>query len=65
MREIDALIIGAGPAGASCAIGLAKRGWRVAMIDKSIFPRHKTCGGFIGPENQALLSDLGIWSKLL
>jgi len=65
MTEIDALIIGAGPAGTSCALALAKRGWRVVIIDKSTFPRHKTCGGFIGPENQALLSDLGIWSRLL
>ena len=65
MKEFDALIIGAGPAGASCALGLAKRGWKIAIIDKSIFPRHKTCGGFIGPENKSFLSDLGIWSELL
>jgi len=65
MTTVDALIIGAGPAGTSCAATLAKRGWRVVIIDKSTFPRHKTCGGFIGPENKALLSDLGIWSKLL
>jgi flavin-dependent dehydrogenase len=65
MTTVDALIIGAGPAGTSCALGLAKCGWKVVIIDKSTFPRHKTCGGFIGPENKALLSDLGIWSKLL
>jgi len=65
MNEFDALIIGAGPAGASCALGLVKRGWRVVLIDKSIFPRPKTCGGFIGPENEELLTDFGIWPKLL
>jgi flavin-dependent dehydrogenase len=65
MTTVDALIIGAGPAGTSCALGLAKRGWKVVIIDKSTFPRHKTCGGFIGPENKALLTDLGIWPKLL
>jgi len=65
MRVFDALIIGAGPAGASCALGLAKRGWRVVIIDKSTFPRHKTCGGFIGPENKSLLFDLEVWPKLL
>lgn len=64
-RLVDALIIGAGPAGASSALGLAKRGWSVVMIDRSTFPRHKTCGSFIGPENEAFLSDLGIWSKLI
>lgn len=65
MKVFDALIIGAGPAGTSCAFGLAKRGWRVGVIERSAFPRHKTCGGFIGPENKALLSDMGIWHKLL
>ncbi len=64
MNTVDALIIGAGPAGSSCALHLVEHGWRVAMIDKSTFPRIKTCGGFIGPENKALLSDWGIWSKL-
>jgi len=63
--QVDALIIGAGPAGTSCALGLAQRGWRVVIIDRSTFPRHKTCGGFIGPENKLLLMDLGIWSRLL
>ncbi len=65
MRTVDALVIGAGPAGTSCALGLAKRGLKIVIIDRSNFPRHKTCGGFIGPENEVLLSDLGIWSKLL
>ena len=53
--QVDAFIIGAGPAGISCALGLAKRGWNVVIIDKSVFPRQKTCGGFIGPENKAML----------
>ncbi len=65
MTTVDALITGAGPAGTSCALALARSGWRVVIIDKATFPRHKTCGGFIGPENKALLTDLGIWSKLL
>ena len=65
MQSIDALIIGAGPAGTSCALGLIKRGLQVVIIDKSTFPRHKTCGGFIGPENRPLLSGWGIWTKLL
>lgn len=40
----DVTIIGAGPAGTACAIGLANAGLRVALIDKSVFPRDKTCG---------------------
>ena len=40
----DALIIGAGPAGSSAAILLARAGWSVALIEKQRFPRRKVCG---------------------
>ncbi|MDE2028225.1 MAG: NAD(P)/FAD-dependent oxidoreductase [Candidatus Omnitrophica bacterium] len=65
MKKINALIIGAGPAGSSCALGLASAGLKVMLIDKSIFPRPKVCGGFIGPQNQELLSTLGVWQILI
>ena len=42
--KYDIAIIGAGPAGSTCALALKKAGLRVAMIDKAIFPRDKTCG---------------------
>lgn len=38
------VIIGAGPAGASAAISLAKLGHAVEVIDKAEFPRDKICG---------------------
>lgn len=40
----DIVIVGAGPAGASCAIQLAKTGLQVAVMDKASFPRDKICG---------------------
>ncbi len=40
----DVAIIGAGPAGAAAAYFLASQGLRVAILDKSDFPRDKTCG---------------------
>lgn len=43
----DAIIVGAGPAGATAARELAKKGHDVLLIDKKEFPRDKTCGGFI------------------
>jgi len=43
-RPWDALIIGAGPAGSMAARELARRGRRVLLIDKSLFPRSKVCG---------------------
>ena len=41
----DAIIIGAGPGGASAAYNLAKAGARTLLIEKQKLPRHKTCGG--------------------
>src|SRR5690348_11079678 len=38
-------VVGAGPAGASCALSLLKSGASgVALIDKARFPRDKACG---------------------
>ncbi|HEY6477938.1 MAG TPA: FAD-dependent monooxygenase [Polyangia bacterium] len=43
----DALIVGAGPAGSTCARFLAQGGARVALVDRAQFPRVKLCGGWI------------------
>ena len=56
----DAVIIGAGPAGATIALLLAQRGWRVAVVEKSSFPRKKVCGEFVSATNLPLLDRLGI-----
>ncbi|WP_188316116.1 geranylgeranyl reductase family protein [Chitinophaga agrisoli] len=46
-QHYDVIIIGAGPAGTACALGLRNAGLRVAIIDKHIFPRDKVCGDAI------------------
>lgn len=58
--EFDAIIIGAGPAGSSTAILLARSGWRVALVEKQCFPRRKVCGECIAATNLPLLKTLGI-----
>lgn len=40
----DVVIVGAGPAGCSCAYMLANEGLRIALIEKATFPRDKICG---------------------
>jgi geranylgeranyl reductase family protein len=49
MDSCDVLIVGAGPAGSSCAWGLRSSGLDVLILDKSKFPRNKVCGGWITP----------------
>ncbi|RWC44844.1 NAD(P)/FAD-dependent oxidoreductase [Mesorhizobium sp.] len=56
----DAIIIGAGPAGTSAALTLARRGWAVAIVEKSVFPRRKVCGEYMSASNLALLDQLEI-----
>lgn len=45
----DCIIVGAGPAGTSAAYHLGKKGHSVLVIDKAVFPRHKSCGGGVSP----------------
>jgi len=62
--EVHALIIGGGPAGASAAIGMARAGWRVTLIEQFRFPRHKVCGECIAAASWTLLDELGVGSQL-
>ena len=57
MNVCDVLIIGAGPAGSSCAWALRDAGLKIAILDRRPFPRDKVCGGWITP---AVLEELQI-----
>lgn len=57
-HDFDVVVIGAGPAGSSCAFGLAQRGFRVAVIEARAFPRAKVCGEYISPAATALLETM-------
>lgn len=43
--DYEVVVVGAGPAGATAAAYLAQKGVRVLLLDKTLFPREKTCGG--------------------
>ncbi len=61
----DALIVGAGPAGSTAARVLARAGWSVGLIEKSVFPRRKVCGEFISATSLPLLTDPSIEREFL
>jgi flavin-dependent dehydrogenase len=58
--EWDAIVIGAGPAGALAARQLALGGSRTLLIDKKRFPRTKVCGACLNGRALWALSAAGL-----
>jgi menaquinone-9 beta-reductase len=64
MESCEALIIGGGPAGSSCAWQLRRHGMDVMVMDKANFPRDKVCAGWITPAVvQALHLDTEAYAR--
>lgn len=61
----DAIVIGAGPAGSSTALLLARAGRKVALAEKSVFPRRKVCGEFISSTSLPVLEACGVAKDFL
>jgi geranylgeranyl reductase family protein len=61
----DAIIVGGGPAGSTCAALLAQAGQRVLVLEKCIFPREKVCGDCINPSCWPVLERLGLDKRVL
>jgi menaquinone-9 beta-reductase len=59
-RDYDAVVLGAGPAGATTSLLLARAGWSVAVVEKAVFPRRKVCGEFMSATNAPLLREIGL-----
>jgi menaquinone-9 beta-reductase len=63
-RRYDIIIVGAGPAGISTALHLAKRApeliARTLILEKARHPRHKLCGGGLLPDAEIILQRLGL-----
>jgi len=60
----DAVVVGAGPAGALTALELARGGGAVLLLDRHPFPRWKVCGSCLSPGAQAVLRDAGLEAVL-
>ncbi len=55
----DVIVVGSGPAGSCAAWRLANAGVAVAVLEKAVLPRYKTCGGgIVGRAMQALPVDV-------
>jgi flavin-dependent dehydrogenase len=56
MERRDAIVVGGGPAGSSCARALRAAGCEVLLLDRAVFPRDKTCAGWITPPALEILA---------
>ncbi len=52
------VIAGAGPAGSTAALCVARAGLDCLLLDKARFPRDKLCGGFLSSRTLGILEEL-------
>jgi geranylgeranyl reductase family protein len=57
VERCEVLVVGGGPAGATCATRLKRAGVDVLVLDKKDFPRDKICAGWVTP---AVWTALGV-----
>ncbi|MEK7731123.1 MAG: FAD-dependent oxidoreductase, partial [Planctomycetota bacterium] len=62
-ESYDVAVIGAGPAGATAALQLGRKGYQVALVDRSAFPRPANCAGWLSAKVEPLLAELGLPAK--
>ncbi|WP_231472323.1 NAD(P)/FAD-dependent oxidoreductase [Pseudoxanthomonas suwonensis] len=59
----DVLVIGGGPAGTTAATFLARRGWKVTLLEKDVHPRFHI-GESLLPMNLPILERLGVLEQV-
>jgi len=59
-QRMRVLVVGAGPGGAAAAIELARGGADAVLVEKSRWPRRKTCGDGISPPAVVEAAALGV-----
>jgi menaquinone-9 beta-reductase len=61
----DVLVVGAGPAGLSAALGLRATGAEVTVVEQHPAPPGRVCGAFVNPEGVSHLEALGLMDRVM
>lgn len=64
MKDVPVVIGGGGPAGLASAIGFARQGLRVIVVERRAYPVDKACGEGIQPPGIAALRRLGVLDRI-
>src|SRR5437667_5423952 len=64
MEMFDVAIVGAGPAGSTCAAFCARAGLRTLILEREKFPREKVCGDCLNPSCWSILDRLEIGRRV-
>lgn len=64
LKCYDVIVVGAGPAGALCALLLAQKGIKVLILESQLSVKRKICGEYLCPQGVQLLHDLKLSSTL-
>ena len=56
----DVVIIGGGLAGLSLSILLSRQHYKVLVLEKESYPKHKVCGEYVSMESKPFLESLGL-----
>jgi len=60
VSELDAIVVGSGPAGSAAAAHLARAGARIAIVERARHPRPKACAEYASPRIVEELVRLGL-----
>jgi flavin-dependent dehydrogenase len=60
MERREVLVVGGGPSGAATAIGLARRGRDVVLVERAPVWRWRACGVFTSPATMRALAGVGV-----
>lgn len=60
ISEVDVVVVGGGPAGASVATHLAAAGVEVLVLEREVYPRDKICGDGLTPAAVHELALMGV-----
>ncbi len=65
MENYDVIVVGGSVSGAPTATWLARRGYKVLVVERAIFPRDANSTHFIWPRGMSYLNRLGVADTLL